>query len=136
MEDCNLRLSTRFLEYFPVTSPSINQKKICTQWMIRRPWLPLQMSLPLKKQVLGDLVKQNLGSWFLDMSLPPPQAADLLNKIILPFQPTLVSQVLTFKHKQPNLSLVYTHTHTRTHIPIYRLPYTHTHIYTHMVFVL
>ena len=131
-----LRLSTDPL--IPGTSPCYltptNQKKICIQWKTLTP--TPQMILHLKT----FMVKQNPGCWFLDMSLPPPQVADLLNKIIFAFQPTLVSQVLIFKPKQPNLGLVHTHTHTHTHTHIYTYIYTgfhtHTHIYTHMVFVL
>ena len=43
------------------------------------------------------MIKQNLQSWFLDMSLPSPQVASLLNKAAFLFQPTLVSRVLAFK---------------------------------------
>ena len=54
-----------------------------------------QMILPLKT----FMVKQNLGSWFLDMSPPSPQVAGLLNKANFPFQLTLGSQVLAFKQQ-------------------------------------
>ena len=49
--------------------------------------------LPLKTFI----AKQNLQRWFLDMSLPSPQVAGLLNKASFSFQPTLVSQVLAFE---------------------------------------
>ena len=43
------------------------------------------------------MVKQNLGSWFLDTSPISPHVAGLLNKAIFPFQSTLASRVLAFE---------------------------------------
>ena len=173
MKDDNFRLSTRFLEHHPITSPLTNQKEVCThgkitqnltpspdalcaqpvqlcdpmdcsppgssvhgiiltrvlEWVaisssrgssqlsdlvgvsshsyvgrqILYHWLPGKPTwltvinfsfLPLKTYV----VKQNLGRWFLDMSLLSPQVISFLNnKANFPFLPTLLSQVLAFK---------------------------------------
>ena len=43
------------------------------------------------------MVKQNTWSWFLDTSLPSPQVTGLLNKVTVPYQPTLASRVLAFE---------------------------------------
>ena len=51
------------------------------------------MILPLKT----FMVKQNLQSWFLDMSPPSPQVADPLNKATLPFLTALASWLLAFE---------------------------------------
>ena len=48
VEDGDFRLSTRFLEHCPVTSPPTNQKKASTQQKIWRLWPAPQMILPLK----------------------------------------------------------------------------------------
>ena len=51
------------------------------------------------------MVKQNLESWFLDMSLPSSQVAGLLNKAIFLFQPTFVSSELAFEWQAAKLEL-------------------------------
>ena len=40
VQDVNSKLSTRFLEHCPVTSPPTNQKKVCTQWKIMNTLIP------------------------------------------------------------------------------------------------
>ena len=48
VEDGNCRLSTRFLECHPVTSPPTNQKKVCTQWKIIKTLTPSANEFPFK----------------------------------------------------------------------------------------
>lgn len=51
------------------------------------------------------IFEQHLGSWFLDLSLPSPQVADLLNKAVFLSHQNL-SLRLAFKLPAAKLSLV------------------------------
>ena len=52
MEGGNSRLSTRFLEHHPVTSPQTNQKKVCTPCKIKK-MLISSLNDPLFKNFYG-----------------------------------------------------------------------------------
>ena len=82
VEDGNFRLSIRFLENNPATSSPTNQKKSLHTVENNK-----DSDLPLKT----FMVKQNLWSWFLDVSPPSAPVAGLLNNANFPFQPTLNS---------------------------------------------
>ena len=93
VEDGHFRLSTRFLEHRPVTSPPTNQGKVCTQWKISNTLTPSPNDSPSK----NSDGQRNLYSCSLDTSPPSPQVAGLLTTAALLFQPTPVSRGLVFE---------------------------------------